>query len=55
MVTGGSGLSPVHGVIDYFADHRDECKRLTVIAGFKSPDDILFKKIRNIGMKQALK
>ncbi|MBS5582260.1 MAG: anaerobic sulfite reductase subunit B [Megasphaera sp.] len=44
MVTGGSGLSPVHGVIDYFADHRDECKRLTVIAGFKSPDDILFKK-----------
>ena len=30
LVTGGSGLSPVHGVIDYFADHMDECKSLTV-------------------------
>ena len=43
LVTGGSGLSPVHGVIDYFADHMDECKSLTVISGFKSPADILFK------------
>lgn len=43
LVAGGSGLSPIHGVIDYFADHMDECKKLTVIVGFKSPDDILFK------------
>ena len=33
LVTGGSGLSPVHGVIDYFADHMNECKSLTVISG----------------------
>ncbi len=43
LVTGGSGLSPVHGVIDYFADHMDECKSLTVISDFKSPADILLK------------
>ena len=43
LVAGGSGLSPIHGVIDYFADHMDECKKLTVIVVFKSPDDILFK------------
>ena len=43
LVAGGSGLSPIHGVIDYFADHMDECERLTVIVGFKSPHDILFR------------
>lgn len=43
LIAGGSGLSPVHGVIDYFADHMQECKSLTVIVGFKSPDDVLFR------------
>lgn len=43
LVTGGSGLSPVHGVIDYFEAHPEECQSLTVISGFKSPADILFK------------
>lgn len=43
IVAGGTGLSPVKGVIDYFNDHKEEMKSLTLIAGFKSPDDILFK------------
>ncbi|WP_427112931.1 anaerobic sulfite reductase subunit AsrB [Megasphaera sueciensis] len=43
LVAGGSGLSPVHGVIDYFADHMEECRSLTVIAGFKSIEDVLFR------------
>lgn len=43
VIAGGTGLSPVKGVVDYFADHADETKGMTLIAGFKSPDDVLFK------------
>lgn len=43
IVAGGTGLSPVRGVIDYFAKNKYQCKELKVIAGFKSPKDILFK------------
>lgn len=43
LVTGGSGLSPVHGIIEYFTNHMDECKSLTIISGFKTPNDVLFK------------
>lgn len=42
VVAGGTGLSPVKGVVDHFADHRDEVKGMTLIAGFKTPKDILF-------------
>lgn len=42
IVAGGTGLSPVKGVIDYFASHSEECDGLTVVAGFKTPSDILF-------------
>ncbi|SDD58087.1 anaerobic sulfite reductase subunit AsrB [Sporomusa acidovorans] len=42
VVAGGTGLSPVKGVIDYFAGHRDETKGMTLVAGFKTPRDILF-------------
>ena len=44
VVAGGTGVSPVRGVIDYFGGHREEVKNLHVILGFKSPSDILFKK-----------
>ena len=43
IVAGGTGLSPVRGVVNYFADHTDEVKSATLIAGFKSPKDVLFK------------
>ncbi len=43
VAAGGTGLAPVKGIVDYFAKHSDECKRFNLMAGFKSPDDILFK------------
>lgn len=43
VVAGGTGLSPVKGVVDYFAAHREEAEDVTLIAGFKSPGDVLFK------------
>lgn len=42
VVAGGTGLSPVRGVVDYFANHPDECKHISLVAGFKSPADVLF-------------
>ena len=43
VIAGGTGLSPVRGVVDYFAHHTEEAKSTTLIAGFKSPKDVLFK------------
>lgn len=43
VVAGGTGLSPVRGVVDYFATHSDQTKAFTLITGFKSPQDVLFK------------
>lgn len=43
VVAGGTGLSPVRGVVDYFAKNPSEAKDFTLIAGFKSPSDVLFK------------
>jgi anaerobic sulfite reductase subunit B len=43
VIAGGTGVSPVRGVVDYFFRHPDETKGLTVVAGFKTPQDILFR------------
>lgn len=43
VVAGGTGLSPVRGVVDYFACHQEEAKAMNLIAGFKTPGDVLFK------------
>ena len=43
VIAGGTGLSPVKGIVDYFSQHPEEAIRTTLIAGFKSPQDILFK------------
>ena len=43
IVAGGTGLSPVRGVVEHFARHPGEAKETTLIAGFKSPKDVLFK------------
>ncbi len=42
VIAGGTGLSPVKGVVDYFCDHANETKGMTLVAGFKTPNDILF-------------
>lgn len=43
IVAGGTGLSPVKGIIDYFSNNPQDATSTRVIAGFKSPKDILFK------------
>jgi anaerobic sulfite reductase subunit B len=43
IAAGGTGLAPVKGIIDYFSENRSEVKDINVLAGFKSPEDILFK------------
>lgn len=43
IVSGGSGLAPVRGILEYFYDNINSCKKLTLICGFRSPDDVLFK------------
>lgn len=43
VVAGGTGLSPVRGVVDYFAKNENNHEGFTLIAGFKSPSDVLFK------------
>ncbi len=42
VIAGGTGLSPVRGVVDYFANNPEQTKGLTLVAGFKTPADILF-------------
>lgn len=42
VIAGGTGLSPVRGVVDHFGRHPGETAGMTLIAGFKSPADILF-------------
>lgn len=42
VIAGGTGLSPVKGIVDYFSEHPGEAVSMTLIAGFKSPQDILF-------------
>lgn len=43
IVAGGTGLSPVKAVVDHFAHNPHEANGVTLIAGFKSPADILFQ------------
>lgn len=44
IVAGGTGVSPVKAVIDYFAANPEDAIRSTLIAGFRSPSDMLFLK-----------
>ena len=43
VVAGGTGLSPVRGIVEYFSKNSQDCKSMTLISGFKSPEDVLFK------------
>ncbi len=43
VVAGGTGVSPVRGVIDHFANCPGQVDGMTVIAGFKSKADMLFR------------
>ena len=43
VVAGGSGLAPVRGIVEHFYNNLEKCKGFKLIAGFRSPKDILFK------------
>ncbi|MCI9546919.1 MAG: anaerobic sulfite reductase subunit B [Lachnospiraceae bacterium] len=43
IIAGGTGISPVKGIVDHFSQNPQDAVKTTLIAGFKSPDDILFK------------
>ena len=43
VIAGGTGVSPVRGVVDYFAHNPSAAVSTTLIAGFKTPQDVLFK------------
>lgn len=51
IVAGGTGLSPVKGIVDYFSENPSHSKGFTLISGFKSPIDILFKEDMKIWQK----
>lgn len=42
VVAGGTGLSPVRGLVDYFATNPEKVQSLALVAGFKAKSDILF-------------
>ena len=42
IVAGGTGLSPVRGVAEHFYQNPSKRKGLTLITGFKTPEDLLF-------------
>ncbi|MDO5100794.1 MAG: anaerobic sulfite reductase subunit AsrB [Eubacteriales bacterium] len=42
VVVGGSALAPVRGIIEYAYVHPDRFRSFKLIAGFRSPDDVLF-------------
>ena len=55
IIAGGTGVSPVRGVISHFAENEKQRKGMTLIAGFKSANDILFKEdFRNWRQKMDL-
>jgi len=42
IVAGGSGVSPVKPIIDYYYEHESEIEKLDILLGFRTPNDILF-------------
>lgn len=51
VVAGGTGLSPVRGIVEYFSNNSKDCESMTLITGFKSPEDVLFKEDMKIWKK----
>ncbi|KRQ86754.1 Anaerobic sulfite reductase subunit B [Caloramator mitchellensis] len=43
VAAGGTGLAPVKGIVDYYSLNPKKAKTFTLMAGFKTPDDVLFR------------
>ncbi|HBV98231.1 MAG: sulfite reductase [Peptococcaceae bacterium BICA1-7] len=48
IAAGGTGLAPVKSIVRRFYKNTAELKSLTLLAGFKSPSDVLFRDEINI-------
>jgi len=44
IVGGGSGVAPLKGIVEYINANRSDYKGVQLFFGFRTPDDILFKK-----------
>ncbi|MFH1399162.1 MAG: FAD/NAD(P)-binding protein [Candidatus Woesearchaeota archaeon] len=43
IIAGGTGFSPVRGVVEYVEQHPEDFKGITMFIGFRDPSNILFK------------
>ncbi len=53
VAAGGTGLAPVRSVVQYFAEHPERVRRFDLLAGFKSPADVLFRDELAVWAKSA--
>lgn len=44
IIGGGCGVAPLKGIIEYIEHHREEYKDVFLFFGFRSPDDVLFRR-----------
>ncbi|MDO8480854.1 MAG: FAD/NAD(P)-binding protein [Nanoarchaeota archaeon] len=44
LIGGGCGVAPLKGVIDYIEHHRSKYRDIHLFLGYRSPEEILFKK-----------
>ena len=44
LIGGGCGVAPLKGVIDYIENNRKDYQELLMFLGYRSPDDIIFRK-----------
>lgn len=44
IVGGGCGVAPLRGILDYVDKNRADFKEVILFIGYRSPDDILFKR-----------
>ena len=44
VIGGGCGVAPLKGLIDYIENHRDEYGAVRLFLGYRSPDDVIFKR-----------
>ena len=44
IIGGGTGIAPLRGVVKYIEQHTADYGRIHLLFGFKSPDEVLFKR-----------
>jgi len=44
IIGGGCGVAPLRGIIEYVANNREEYEDVNLYLGYRSPNDMIFKK-----------